>query len=292
MGDFASRLATPQASGFTPGLLPGTPRSLPRPSLLGSAEGAATLAGFDFGKSDLKPKHLEALKTIAPTYQSLLASSPAGKVRAVGHTDAVGSEADNDTLGQARADAVGAELSGLGVESSAIETRSLGEAVPSVESKKAEPANRRVELYFMPGPDLSGILTEGLKPPDTLGPTPKTDIGRPTFDFCKVFPEECDPNRISPDIYKPIPPLKGGKPGKSFSEGVWEPIDDALKKGLKGLGISDTWNDRLRGWAKAGAKKGAEAGLDAILDQAGATGDTKKAAAAALKAAAQLEIPF
>ena len=291
MGDAMSRLARPQVSGFTPGLLPGVPKSLPRPSLLGSAEGAATLAGFDFGKSTLKPGHVEKLEAMAETYKGLLASSPAGRVQAVGHTDTVGSEADNDALGQARADAVRDELVRLGVDPSAIKTDSLGEAVPTVETQKLEPRNRRVELYFMPGPDYSGLLTEGLTPPQPLGPTPDIGVRRHDFDYCKIFPEDCDPTRWPEERYKPIPPLKG-QTRRPFTEALWEPIDDALKRGLDGLGIKGKWNDRLRGWAKTGAKKGAEEGLDAILDAAGATGDTKKAAAAGLKAAVQLEVPF
>ena len=181
MGDFAERFRQPKVGGFTPGLLPGAGQSLPRPSLLGSAEGAATLAGFDFGKSDLKPGHREILAGMAETYRQLLASSPAGKIRAVGHTDTVGSEADNDALGQARADAVGAELATLGLDSSAIEARSLGEAVPTVESKRPEPANRRVELYFMPGPDLPNVLPAGSSRPTSWGRCPRpTSGGRPS----------------------------------------------------------------------------------------------------------------
>ena len=131
----------------------------------------------------------------------------------------------------------------------------------------------------------------GLTPPQPLGPAPDIGVRRRDFDYCKIFPEDCDPTRWPEERYKPIPPLKG-QTKRPFTEALWEPIDDALRRGLDGLGIKGKWNDRLRGWAKTGAKRGAEEGLDAILDAAGATGDTKKAAAAALKAAVQLEVPF
>ena len=266
---------------------------LKRPSILGPAEGAATLDGFEFGKADLSSAHASKLEQMAETYRKLLEENPRGKVKAVGHTDAVGSEADNDDLGQERADAVRGALVGFGIGAGSIDTHSLGEAVPAVETDKKEPKNRRVELYFSPGASLGlkGIFTKDLKPPQPLGPVKVPNISPHAIDYCRIFPEKCDPNSDPLKDYKPIPKAPGGQ-GKPVTERIWEPIDTSLKKGLHGLGFSDTWNDRLRGWAKAGAEKGAEEGLDAILDAAGASGDAKKAASAAIRAAVQLRIPF
>jgi hypothetical protein len=277
-----------------PGVLPPIPDvTLKRPSILGPAEGATTLDGFEFAKAELTSSHVAKLEEMAEAYRKLLAQNPAGKVKAVGHTDAVGAEADNDALGQHRADAVRGALVGFGIDAGSIDTHSLGEAVPEVETKKKEAKNRRVELYFSPGASLGleGIFTGGLKPPQPLGPVEVPNISPHAIDYCKIFPEKCDPNHDPLKNYKPIPPAPGGQ-GKSFSESVWGPIDKSLEKGLRGLGLSDKWNERLRDAAKAGAQKGVEEGLDASLDAAGATGKSKDAASAALRAAAQLRIPF
>ena len=297
MGDFDTRLRAP--SPFPPvssGVLPPVPNvTLPRPSLLGPAEGAATLEGFEFGKAELTDTHRKQLADLATPLKHLIADPPGGRVQAVGHTDKVGSEKGNDALGQQRADAVRDELAGQGVDASDIHTHSLGESVPAVDTPNAEPRNRRVEVYFAPnsGPKFPGIFTEGLKRPEPLPSTPPPKV--PGFDkridYCKVFPEECDPNRLPPDFYKPIPELpKRNLP--SLTDVVWNPIDKALERGLRKLGISDTWNKRLRDAARAGAEKGATEILDKAMDAANLSGDTRKAVDAALRSAAQQQIPF
>jgi hypothetical protein len=277
-----------------PGVLPPVPDvKLRRPSVLGPAEGAATLDGFEFGKADLTSAHVAKLEEMAEIYRKLLAENPRGQVKAVGHTDAVGAEADNDELGQGRADAVRGALVGFGIDAGSIDTHSLGEAVPEIETKNKEAKNRRVELYFSPGANLGleGIFTRDLKPAQPLGPVEVPNVNPHMIDYCRIFPEKCDPNHDPLKNYKPIPKVSGGT-DKSVSEKVWGPIDNSLEKGLRGLGFSDEWNDRLRGLAKAGVGKAAVEGLDAILDATGASGDAKKAASAAIRAAVQLRIPF
>lgn len=276
-----------------PGVLPPIPDvKLKRPSILGPAEGAATLDGFEFGRADLTSAHASKLEQMAEAYRKLLAEHPRGKINAVGHTDAIGSEADNEKLGQERADAVRGALVGFGIDAGSIDTHSLGEAVPAVEKQQKDAKNRRVELYFSEGAGLGleGILTNKLKPPQPLGPVKVPDVGTHSID-CAIFPERCDPTRDPLANFKPIPKAPGGQ-GKSVSEMVWGPIDKSLEKGLGKLGISDKWNKRLRDLTKAGIGKGAVEGLEAVLDAAGATGDAKKAASAAVRAAVQLRIPF
>lgn len=269
--------------------------TLPRPSLLGPAEGAATLDGFAFGKAELTETHRKQLAELAVRLKRLIAEPPGGRVMVIGHTDKIGSEKGNAALGQQRADAVRDALLGAGIDASDIHTDSLGESVPAVDTPKAEPRNRRVEVYFAPasGPKYRGIFTEGLKRPEPLPSTPPPKV--PGFDtridYCKVFPEECDPNRLPPDFYKPIPELPKRKL-PSLTDAVWNPIDKALERGLRKLGISDTWNKRLRDAARAGAEKGATEILDQAMDAANLTGDTRKAVDAALRAAAQQQIPF
>lgn len=278
------------------GALPPIPDvTLPRPSLLGPAEGAATLDGFAFGKAELTESHRKRLAELAVRLKRLLAEPPGGRVMAIGHTDKVGSEKGNEALGQQRADAVRDALVGPGIDATGIHTDSLGESVPAVDTPNAEPRNRRVEVYFAPasGPKYPGIFTEGLKRPEPLRSTPPPKVpGISTrIDYCKVFPEQCDPNRLPPDFYKPIPELPKRKP-PSLTETVWNPIDKALERGLRKLGISDTWNKRLRDAARAGAEKGATEILDQAMDAANLTGETREAVGAALRAAAQQQIPF
>jgi hypothetical protein len=297
MGEFDTRLRAP--SPFPPvssgGLPPVPDVTLPRPSLLGPAEGAATLEGFAFGKAELTDTHRKQLADLAKPLKRLITEPPGGRVQAVGHTDKVGSEKGNDALGQQRADAVRDELVHHGVDGSDIRTHSLGESVPVVDTEKGEPRNRRVEVYFSPNSGLKfrGLFTEGLKRPEPFPSTPPPKLpGIDTrIDYCKVFPEECDPNRLPPDFYKPIPELPKRKL-PSLTEAVWNPIDKALERGLRKLGISDTWNKRLRDAARAGAEKGATEVLDQAMDAANLTGDTRKAVDAALRAAAQQQVPF
>jgi hypothetical protein len=295
-GDFDTRLQAPSSATPTTSVLPPVPDvTLPRPSLLGPAEGSATLDGFVLGKADLTPKHRKQLADLATPLKRLIAEPPGGHVEAVGHTDKVGAEKGNETLGQQRADAVREELVGLGFDIADIRTHSLGESVPVVDTPNAEPRNRRVEVYFSPssGRKFSGIMSGGLKRPEPLPATPPPKI--PGFDtridYCKLFPEECDPNRVSPDMFKPIPELPKRKQ-PSLTEAVWNPIDKALERGLRKLGINDTWNKRLRDLAKAGAEKGVTEALDKTLDAANMTGDTRKVVDAALRAAAQQQMPF
>ncbi|MFC3284027.1 OmpA family protein [Litchfieldella rifensis] len=303
MGDFDTRLRPPSSRlrldpslrfGSAPGTLPPIPDvTLPRPSLLGPAEGSATLDGFAFGSAALTADHQRQLAALAGSLQRLLDKTPSGRVKAVGHTDAVGEEAGNDTLGQERADAVRDELVDQGLEASAIQTHSLGESVPVIETPRREPRNRRVEVYFSPnsGLNLRGLLTEGLSRPQPLSATPPPNLITPSIDYCTVFPEECRPGRPPRDLFTPLP-ARPEQRLPSLSDAVWQPIDRALERGLNRLGIRDEWNQRLRDAARSGAAKGATEILDRAMDAANLTGETREAVGTALRAAVQLEIPF
>jgi hypothetical protein len=135
-------------------------------------------------------------------------------------------------------------------------------------------------------------MTGKLERPEPREATPPPKV--PTLtgdDFCRMFPQECDPNRLRPDFFKPIPDLPKRKL-PSLTAAIWNPIDKALEKGLKKLGVGDTVNKFLRDAARSAAEKGATSVLDQALDQARLGGDTRKAVEAALKAAAQQEVPF
>jgi hypothetical protein len=275
--------------------------SLPRPSILGPAEGALTLDDFAFGSADLTSNHQTQLAALAPRLTRLIDDPPGGRVQAVGHTDLVGEDEDNEDLGLRRANAVRNELTSLGIDSGDINTYSLGESVPVVETPRRERRNRRVEVYFSPssGNNFGGMMTGGLTAPTPIGAVPDTpiDISPHRIDYCTIFPEECGigPRRprgpSAEDLTRPIPEIPG-QTLPSVSEFVWRPIDRALERGMRGLGISDEWNQRLRDLARAGAGKGAEELLDSAMDEAGLAGETREAVGTALRAAIQLEVPF
>lgn len=73
---------------------------------------------------------------------------PAPDIKVVGHTDRVGSVADNDRLALVRARKVQAELQRLGIPPEAIEASGRGEREPlrPTDDEVAEPLNRRVEI--------------------------------------------------------------------------------------------------------------------------------------------------
>lgn len=296
MTGFNMRLRPP-APGLAPGSSTAIPNvTLPRPSILGPLEGSATLDGFAFGSAALTPDHVRQLGTLAGTYQRLLGEMPGGRIHSVGHTDAVGRDPENDTLGQERADAARSELVTNGVPATEIRTFSLGETVPVVRTPRREPRNRRVELYFSPnsGINLPGLMTGTLTRPTPLGGTPPPSgpiFSQPQIDYCAIFPEECDPNRVPASAFEP-PPEHPERRLPSLTDAIWSPIDRSLERGLRGLGLSETWNRRLRDAARAGAAKGAEELLDQAMDAADLTGETREAVGTALRAAVQLEVPF
>lgn len=134
--------------------------------LLAAAIGSATLDGFATGKADLSGANQARLDQTAETIMKLLNKYPASKIRVIGYTDAVGQEKDNQALGQARADSVQAALQALGIPQAAIQTESRGASDLLVKTNKAEPRNRRVQVFFEPSTLLRGAMSQGL----TLSP--------------------------------------------------------------------------------------------------------------------------
>jgi outer membrane protein OmpA-like peptidoglycan-associated protein len=70
------------------------------------------------------------------------------EVQVTGHTDRVGSVADNDRLSLQRAEAVRAMLIQRGINSSFLRAVGRGEREPLIPTadQQAEPRNRRVEV--------------------------------------------------------------------------------------------------------------------------------------------------
>ena len=99
---------------------------------------------FDFDKSVIKPAGRKVLDGVVGRLQDINMEV----IIAVGHTDAIGTDAYNQKLGLRRAEAVKAYLVSKGIEKNRVYTDSKGERQPVATNKTAagRAQNRRVEL--------------------------------------------------------------------------------------------------------------------------------------------------
>ncbi|HUI83247.1 MAG TPA: DUF4157 domain-containing protein [Candidatus Binatia bacterium] len=251
----ASRSAGRMVSGKRPAVRLSAPRSMQRQPLtkdvpkadlsenasplLASAIGSVTLDGFETGKSELSGGNQAKLSKTVETIWKLLKQYPASKIHVIGYTDAVGQENDNQTLGQARADAVQSTLLGLGLPGVAINAESRGANNLLVKTKRAEPRNRRVEVRFEPSTMLRGGLAGG------LGSTPSKPIDWHQ-EGVKVTTNLCDVN----------PTLCGGKPGIPPTSGTpldTKPIPDDVPYDLMDVpGLNDAYRSHGQSPSQAG----------------------------------------
>lgn len=105
---------------------------------------------FDTGKANIKPNFNPVLSDIA----NVMSKYPETKIEVQGHTDNVGSDADNLRLSQLRAQSVSSALSAQGVDSSRIQSVGYGESMPAAtnDTPAGREANRRVEIKIIPNP--------------------------------------------------------------------------------------------------------------------------------------------
>ncbi len=99
---------------------------------------------FDFDKSVLKPEGKAKLNDLVDKIKAINLEV----IIAVGHTDAVGSDAYNQKLSMRRSQAVKAYLVSKGVDKTRIYTEGKGEKQPVADNKTKEgrAKNRRVEI--------------------------------------------------------------------------------------------------------------------------------------------------
>lgn len=248
---------------------------------LASAIGSVTIDGFETGKSSISSTNQTKLAGAASTIQILLNKYPGSTVRVTGHTDAMGKEANNETLGQSRADSVRAALHDLGIPAETLQTQSMGETQLLVKTQKPEPRNRRVEVHFEPlSQRFAKILPESsLTPPEQPKDTPKPPI--PDISPWKYKPKQEDaPPSLPPSMWKDIPPLRKS-PGSS--------IDDKLNDlaGKITSFLPKSIREKARELVKDAIEKGIGSGLDSALQSAGVNstdrGAIEKAVDAALK---------
>ena len=84
-------------------------------------------------------------------YAQFLKESPSYKAVVMGHTDSVGSDADNMALSEARAQSVKAMLVENGIDPKRLKTEGKGETQPVASNDTAEgrAKNRRIEVWLL-----------------------------------------------------------------------------------------------------------------------------------------------
>lgn len=114
---------------------------------------------FAFGKADLTPEAQNALDPIA----RVLNNYPDSTMSVTGHTDDVGSDADNQRLSEARATSVANFLAQRGVNPLRISQQGLGESSPKVPntSDANRAINRRVELSIKANENAGAVQQGG-----------------------------------------------------------------------------------------------------------------------------------
>jgi len=125
-----------------------TPAPAPEPEpVVDACSGVIRLRGveFEFDSATLTPVSSVVLDAAVESLQEC----PDVAVGIEGHTDSVGPEAYNQSLGQRRADSVRGYLVSQGVPAARLTTRSYGETRPvaSNDTDEGRALNRRVELH-------------------------------------------------------------------------------------------------------------------------------------------------
>jgi OmpA-OmpF porin, OOP family len=121
------------------------PAAAPAPMPVAAAKVTyASDAFFDFDKAVLKPEGKAKLDDLVGKVKGINLEV----IIAVGHTDAVGSDAYNQKLSVKRSEAVKAYLVSKGIEKNRVYTEGKGEAQPVADNKTRDgrAKNRRVEI--------------------------------------------------------------------------------------------------------------------------------------------------
>ncbi|GKT12775.1 MAG: OmpA-OmpF porin, OOP family [Thiomicrorhabdus sp.] len=102
---------------------------------------------FDTGSAVLK----DAAHTELDLFADFMVATPSSKIIITGHTDNVGTNANNQKLSEARAIAVKNYLEGKGISTNRMTTMGAGEASPIADNGNAagRTENRRVEVDFV-----------------------------------------------------------------------------------------------------------------------------------------------
>ena len=140
------KCVAPPAPVVVPAAPAPAPAPAPVPVIVPTSEKVSYSADafFDFDKAVLKPAGKASLDDLSSKLQGMNLEV----IIAVGHTDAVGTDAYNQKLSIRRAESVKAYLQGKGVEANRIYTEGKGEKQPVADNKSTDgrAKNRRVEI--------------------------------------------------------------------------------------------------------------------------------------------------
>ncbi len=102
---------------------------------------------FEFGKASISDSEIDELQNLAEAMERMLDRNPAETFLIEGHTDAVGSDAANLALSDARADSVASALTNVfGIPPENLETQGYGERYLKVRTEEPARENRRVAV--------------------------------------------------------------------------------------------------------------------------------------------------
>jgi outer membrane protein OmpA-like peptidoglycan-associated protein len=102
---------------------------------------------FDFGSWELSEEQARALTGVAEALRRAIERNPAEVFLIEGHTDAVGSEVDNLTLSDRRAEIVATILTETyGVPAENLTTQGYGEQYLKIDTQEPARENRRVTI--------------------------------------------------------------------------------------------------------------------------------------------------
>ena len=165
---------------------PVTPRAAPT----AQTDVAKYLVFFDWDKATLTPEARRIIASAAEEYKR----TGAAKIVATGHTDLSGTPQYNLKLSERRADAVKAELVGLGVPATVITTIGKGEEDPLVPTKDGvrEAQNRRVEIVIPRPPKVAEAPKPAPAPaaaPPPPPPPPAAEMGGEPRSLARLQPE-------------------------------------------------------------------------------------------------------
>ena len=127
-----------------PEVKPAPPPPAPKPKPAAEKVTFAATVGFDFDQAVVKPEGKAQLDDLANKIRGINLEV----VIAIGHADAIGSDAYNQKLSVRRAEAIKAYLVSKGIEPNRIYTEGKGEKQPvaSNKTKDGRQKNRRVEI--------------------------------------------------------------------------------------------------------------------------------------------------
>jgi outer membrane protein OmpA-like peptidoglycan-associated protein len=218
-----------------------------------------TLDGFDSDSASLTPAHVAQLDAWKVRAQTLLGLYPESFFTVTGHTDATESDAYNKALGQRRADAVKATLTGgdYPVPVGLVNAGSLGETALAVPAKGREARNRRVTItptlrrralqLALPSAPTTLAPTGGFGPVGPLGPVPGTGTG-------------LGPGRGT--VPDPFGPQRPALPDLNLPRTNW--IEEGLKHDPVLRELPSFLRDKVIDALKDGDEKAAEKIIDAL----------------------------